>query len=85
MNPVLQIFDGVFGLLSMALFLWCLLSWFPNINWKDQPFVTLDNIIRPVIAPIQRIVPPISGFDLSPIVLIVLLNFVQGMLHTVLH
>lgn len=84
MNPVLQILDGVIQLISMALFLWCLLSWFPNINWKDQPFVTLDNIIRPVIAPIQRIVPPISGFDLSPIVLVVLLNFVQNGLHMVL-
>ncbi|MFA6212549.1 MAG: YggT family protein [Candidatus Obscuribacterales bacterium] len=85
MNPVLQILDGVIQLISMALFLWCLLSWFPNINWKDQPFVTLDNIIRPIIAPIQRIVPPISGFDLSPIVLVVLLNFVQNGLHMVLH
>jgi YggT family protein len=85
MNPVLQILDGVIGLISMSLFLWCLLSWFPNINWQSQPFKTLDRIIKPLIAPIQQIVPPIGGMDLSPIVLIILLRLVSNLVAMLLH
>jgi len=85
MNPVLQIIDGVVSLISMSLFLWCLLSWFPNINWQEQPFVTLNRIIRPVLAPIQKVVPPLGGMDLSPIVLMVLLNVVANFAHMLLN
>ncbi len=36
--------------------------------------------VEPALAPIQRIIPPIGGMDLSPIVLILLLGFVQRVL-----
>jgi len=84
MNPVLQIIDGVVSLLSMSLFIWCLLSWFPNINWQDQPFVTLNRIIKPILAPIEKVVPPIGGMNLSPIVLAVLLNVMANFAHMML-
>ena len=32
---------------------------------------TFDMLTRPVLAPLRRIIPPIGGFDLSPVVLIV--------------
>ncbi len=32
---------------------------------------TFDALTRPVLAPLRRIIPPIGGFDLSPLVLIV--------------
>jgi YggT family protein len=31
-------------------------------------------LVRPFLAPFQRILPPIGGFDLSPLVLLVVVN-----------
>ncbi|SPE33690.1 Membrane protein [Burkholderiales bacterium] len=35
---------------------------------------TLDVLTRPVLAPLRRIIPPVGGFDLSPLVLIVVVQ-----------
>lgn len=41
---------------------------------------TMDRIVNPMLAPIRRIVPPISGLDLSPMVLIILIIILQSVL-----
>ena len=46
-----------------------LLSWFPAINWYNQPFAALNAITEPVMAPFRNLIPPIGGLDLSPILL----------------
>ena len=45
-----------------------LLSWFPNINWYNQPFKAMKEITDPILEPFRRIIPPISGIDFSPII-----------------
>jgi len=42
--------------------------------------VALGRIVRPLLAPIQRVIPPVGGFDLSPIVLIFLIEIVRSVL-----
>ncbi len=60
----------------MLVVLWCLLSWFPNIRWYEQPWKGLDMLVQPVIAPFRKLIPPISGIDLSPMVAIMVLQLV---------
>jgi len=84
MNPVVQILDGVIQLFSMALFVWCLLSWVPNINRREQPWSLLDNIVRPIMSPIQKVIPPIGNIDISPIVLMLILQFARSGIHMLL-
>ena len=81
MQPVLQLIDGVLSLFSMALIIWCLASWFP-VNRRDEPWRTLDRIILPVMRPIQNAIPAIGGIDISPMVLILVISFVQKFLHS---
>jgi YggT family protein len=57
-----------------------LLSWFPTINWHDQPWRGLNEVTEPVMAPFRRLIPPIGGLDLSPIILFLVLNMVIGLL-----
>ncbi len=45
---------------------------------------TLDRIVNPMLAPIRRIVPPISGLDLSPMVLIIVIIILQSVLSQLL-
>ncbi len=46
-----------------------------------HPFrFALDKIVNPMLDPIRRILPPLGGFDLSPIVLIFLIDIVRNIL-----
>jgi YggT family protein len=43
------------------------------VSWVNPhaPFApALGMLLRPLLAPIQRMLPPVSGFDLSPLVLV---------------
>jgi len=55
-----------------------LLTWFPNIDWYQQPWATLSQLTDPYLDLFRRFIPPLGGFDLSPIVAILLLNVAQA-------
>jgi YggT family protein len=69
-----------FQLLSAAIFIRALLSWFPV--GRDNPLVVfLDRVTEPVLAPLRRVIPPIGGaIDITPIVAILLLQFLSQIL-----
>jgi YggT family protein len=69
---------------SMLVVVWCLLSWFPNVRWYNQPFKTIDMLVRPVCEPFRKILPPINGIDLSPMIAMIVLQFVGGLVRSVL-
>lgn len=57
-----------------------LLTWLPNINWFSQPFKFLRDVTDPVMEPFRRLIPPIGGIDLSPILLFFAINLLQAAL-----
>lgn len=69
--------DKLFSLVSLIIIIRIALSWFPNVNWWQQPFKLIHDITEPVLAPFRKLIPPIGGIDLSPIVLFVVLGFLH--------
>ncbi|MEL6227406.1 MAG: YggT family protein [Pseudomonadota bacterium] len=72
----------VYVLLASVIFSW--LVAFNVINPHNQ-FVrtiwqTLDAVTEPVLRPIRRILPNMGGLDLSPLVLLLGLFFVQSVI-----
>ncbi|MDR2364838.1 MAG: YggT family protein [Zoogloeaceae bacterium] len=68
---LLGLFQIVIYLLTLLLILQAVLSW---VN-PYSPFAPdLRQLTAPLLAPIQRILPPISGIDLSPLVALLLLQ-----------
>lgn len=57
-----------------------LLSWFPNIDWYSQPFVTLRQLTDPYLNLFRSIIPPLGGIDISPILAILLLQVVGSLI-----
>jgi YggT family protein len=57
-----------------------LLSWFPAIDWYNQPWRGLFEVTEPVLGPFRRLIPPIGGLDISPIVLFFVLNLLINLL-----
>ena len=69
------------ALYNLLLIIRCLLSWFPSINWWQQPFSFLAKITDPVLNIFRGIIPPIGGvLDISPMLAFIALQIVGGML-----
>lgn len=84
MNPFLYLVMMVLNLLEIALFVWVILSLLITFNVVNRfhPIVRklediLNRIFEPLLRPIRRYVPTAGGIDLSPIVLIILINFIK--------
>ena len=61
-----------------------ILSWLVNfnvVNARNQVVATIwritSTVTEPLLAPIRRVLPPLGGFDLSPVVLILLIFFIR--------
>ncbi len=45
---------------------------------------TLDAIVNPLLAPIRRVLPPLGGFDFSPLLLIILIEVLSSLLQRII-
>ena len=68
------------GIYSSLLFIRVLLSWFPNINRYNQPFVALSQITDPYLNLFRSIIPPLGGMDFSPILAFIALQILRDVL-----
>jgi YggT family protein len=59
-----------------------LLSWFPNVNWFDPPFSWISQLTDPYLNIFRSVIPPLGGLDFSPILAIILLQFVTQLVGT---
>lgn len=55
-----------------------LLSWFPNLNWYNPPLSVLSQLTDPYLNIFRSIIPPLGGIDFSPMLAILLLQFVAS-------
>lgn len=63
--------------LSWAILVRAILSWFPNIS-RGNPLVDLlFQVTEPVLAPIRRVMPTLGGIDFSPLVAFFVLRFIS--------
>ncbi|MBE9051842.1 YggT family protein [Nostocales cyanobacterium LEGE 11386] len=67
---------------SYLLIIRVLLTWFPTINWYNQPFAALSQVTDPYLNLFRSIIPPLGGIDLSPILAFLALNLIGGLLRT---
>lgn len=61
---------------SLVLFVAVILSWF-QLD-PDHPLVRITSALtEPVLRPIRRVLPAMAGFDLSPIVVFIVLRVLR--------
>jgi YggT family protein len=91
-NFVFFIVGGLLSLLWWAIIISAVLSWlvaFDIINLRNQAIYQistfLDRVTAPVLQPFQRIIPPLGGVDISPIVVLLIITGVQSILLPALH
>ncbi len=66
---------GMLGIYSLLIVFRIIMSWIAVYTNKFLRF--LIRMTDPVLEPVRRVIPPLGMFDLSPIIVLVLLNFLQ--------
>lgn len=91
-NFVFFILDNLLWLLWLAVIISAVMSWlfaFEVINSRNQVVnqisYVLDRITDPLLRPFRRVIPPLGGIDISPIVALLVLLGVKNILLPALH
>jgi YggT family protein len=83
-NFLYFIVNSLIGLVILALFVNAILSWliaFDVVNMRNRFIYQftrfLDAVTRPILRPVQRIIPPFGGVDITPVIVIIVLIGIQ--------
>jgi len=74
------IVQRLFQLVYVLLIIRVVLSWIPNVNYYHPVIHFIFRVTSLILDPIRRVVPPVAGLDLSPLVAIVLLQLLLRLL-----
>ena len=84
---IFQIVEALLQMLSYAIIVSAILSWlvaFDVINLRNRAVYNiahfLDAVTRPVLRPVQRIIPALGGVDISPIIVLLVIWGINGTL-----
>ena len=69
----------LFEILNWAIMIRILLSWIPHDHYHPAIQV-LYQITDPILEPFKRLIPPISGIDISPILAFIALKFLRDLI-----
>lgn len=81
---IVWLINAIISLMVWSIIISAILSWlfaFDVINHRNR-FVNqlasfFDALTRPLLEPFRRIIPSLGGIDVSPIVVLLLLNFAR--------
>jgi YggT family protein len=84
---ILQTLNFILQIVWWVFLLMIIMSWlisFNVINTRNQ-FVAglwrvLNQITEPILRPIRRVVPPVGGLDLSPLIVFIIIFFLQSLI-----
>ena len=77
MNSVIQGISVLLQVYSYVLLARALVSWIPNLDPYNPIVQFLERATEPVLTPIRRLVGWRMGMDLSPMIAILILVFLQ--------
>lgn len=96
LNPFVILFSNIIQIYNWILIIWVVMSLLISFNVINRHqlvvariFHILNRLTEPALRPIRRLMhkylPDLGGIDLSPIVLILLLQFLNNALFTYLY
>ncbi|WP_342236469.1 YggT family protein [Inquilinus sp. OTU3971] len=89
-DPIFRIIDIVLQMYVWVVIAAAILSWlvaFNVVNTRNQVVYQIGNALyrltEPALRPIRRILPNLGGIDISPVVLLLLIYFLQMVLRNI--
>jgi YggT family protein len=78
MGLIITIVNAVITVLTFTVIIYTLLRFI--LDSYHPVISTLGRVIEPILTPIRKHVPPVSGLDFSPLILIIALQIVGSLL-----
>ena len=82
---LLQTLSLILTLVWWVFLIMIIMSWLISFNvintrnqFVDAVWRIVNQVTEPILRPIRRIVPPVGGLDLSPIIVFVIIFFLQN-------
>ncbi len=81
---VLSLLNPVLGLLlaawSLMFLLRIVLTWYPQVDLSSAPWAVIASPTEPVLALTRRLVSPIGGVDVTPVIWLGIVSLVRELL-----
>jgi YggT family protein len=74
-NVLLRLVALTLWLYCSALFIYVVMSWIGGQMYNPSA-ATLAELVEPLLRPFRRLIPPIAGLDVSPVIVLILLQAV---------
>jgi YggT family protein len=77
---VVTLVSDALQLLTLLIIVRAVLSWIPSVDYGHPLIGAIMRVTDPVLLPLRRVIPPLGGLDLSPIVAILLVQLAGQLL-----
>lgn len=68
------------GLLILLFILRIILTWYPQVNLTRLPWLLIALPTEPLLIPLRKVIPPIGGVDITPIIWVGIFSLLREML-----
>ncbi len=79
-NTVSLILSLALGLMTILFIFRIVLTWYPQIDPNKMPFNLVTWPTEPLLAPMRKIVPPLGGVDITPIIWVGIFSLLREIL-----
>ena len=79
-DNVIFVVYNLFKIYFWLILVRCLLSFIPSIDWYKQPFEGLKDVTDLYLNLFRKIIPPIGGLDISPVIAIIILQILENLI-----
>jgi YggT family protein len=86
-STALNFLTALYYVYTILIFLYILMSWvqLPYNVWIGRVRTFLHDTVEPYLGIFRRIIPPLGGLDLSPIVALIVLQLIYRVVATILN
>lgn len=74
------ILSPVLGLMTFLFIIRIVLTWYPQAELQRFPFNVVVLPTEPFLVPLRKLVPPIGGVDITPIIWVGICSFLREIL-----
>ena len=69
-----------FGLMILLFILRIVLTWYPQVDLNRPPFNLIAWPTEPFLVPLRKLVPPLGGVDITPVVWVGIFSLLRELL-----
>lgn len=88
-NPVIILVSEIIYLYNWLIIIYIVVEWLIKLNimnsnnrYVNKIMYSIAKIVEPLLNKVRKFIPDLGGIDISPIIVILLLNFIRNALFT---